>query len=64
MTRRDYIMLAKLIKRNTTTTTIHQQSLNVITQDTFIPELCIALHNENPRFETARFMQACGIKGA
>lgn len=58
MTRKDYVMIAEVINRNTTS----------LTESAFIDfarmaeDLATELQNDNPRFDRDRFLTACGVK--
>ena len=61
MTRKDYVMLARVIKDNTiidNSTMIKHGKLNKIT---LISDLMIALNKDNPLFNGKRFIDACSI---
>ena len=63
MTRKDYIMLARVIKDNTiidNSTMIKHGKLNKIT---LISDLMTALHKDNALFDGNRFIDACAIDG-
>ena len=57
MTRKDYVMLAEIINKNATSST----------ESTFIhfarmaEDLATELQADNPRFDRARFLTACGV---
>jgi hypothetical protein len=58
MTRKDYVMIAEVINRNT----------GSLTESAFIDfarmaeDLATELQNDNPRFDRDRFLTACGVK--
>ena len=58
MTRKDYVMIAEVINRST----------GSLTESAFIDfarmaeDLATELQNDNPRFDRARFLTACGVK--
>jgi hypothetical protein len=57
MTRKDYVMIAEVINRNT----------GSLTESAFIDfarmaeDLATELQNDNPRFDRDRFLTACGV---
>lgn len=57
MTRKDYVMIAEVINRNTV----------LLSESAFIDfarmaeDLATELQNDNPRFDRARFLTACGV---
>ncbi len=57
MTRKDYILIAEAIKA------IREDfGDNPVALDVVADELALALQADNSRFDTARFLTACGVK--
>lgn len=54
MTRKDYVMIAEVIA-----TSWHDSAE---TKRTIAQNMADALETDNPRFDTARFLDACGVK--
>jgi predicted metal-dependent hydrolase len=59
MTRKDYILIAKIIKANADRYYEHD-SLDVIRE--LVDDLAAALKEDNPRFEMSLFISACGLE--
>jgi len=62
MTKRDYIVLAGALKRNTRldySVGINKPPNVVIDRDDFLLELCDILQADNPRFDEVKFRNAC-----
>jgi hypothetical protein len=57
MTRKDYVMLAEVIKRNATSST----ESSFIDFARMAEDLATELQNDNPRFDRDRFLTACGV---
>jgi len=62
MTKKDYVMLAKIIRNNTFT--IQAQGaildpINVINRNGLLTDLCCTLEHDNPNFDRIRFIEAC-----
>lgn len=57
MTRKDYELLAKVFNRNTTDLSESQ----FIKFARLAEDLATELQAENPRFDTLRFLKACGL---
>ena len=56
MTKKDYIKIAKVIKNNSTST-------GKLARQSFIQELCLMFEEDNPKFDSFRFMNACDPYG-
>jgi hypothetical protein len=56
MTRKDYELIANVIKQFPRLDYGVASVLEELAED-----LSMALSNENPRFDTARFLKACGV---
>lgn len=65
MTRKDYVMIARVVKDQLDQVmTIENDQARVearITLYDLADSLCGELKADNPRFETSRFMTACGF---
>ena len=60
MTRKDYIKLAELIKKNCTAANLRRGFTWVITKGTFMNDLCDYLQEDNPKFNEVKFREATG----
>lgn len=58
MTRKDYVMIAEVINRNTVSLT----ESALIDFARMAEDLATELQNDNPRFDRDRFLTACGVK--
>ena len=54
MSRKDYIMIAKIIKDNTL-----RDTQPILNKDSFVDILCDMLYEDNNLFDRARFINAC-----
>ena len=61
MTRKDYIMLARVIKDSTIIDNSTMLPHNKLNKITLISDLMIALNKDNPLFNGKRFIDACAI---
>ena len=61
MTRKDYVMLARVIKDNTIIDNTKMLPHNKLNKITLISDLMIALNKDNPLFNGKRFIDACAI---
>ena len=61
MTRKDYVMLARVIKDNTIIDNSKMLPHNKLNKITLISDLMIALNKDNPLFNGKRFIDACAI---
>ncbi len=61
MTRKDYIMLARVIKDNTIIDNSKMLPHNKLNKITLISDLMIALNKDNPLFNGKRFIDACAV---
>lgn len=57
MTKKDYIKLARAIKRNTLTDTNGVSFISSVPN--FLDDLCDILKEDKPRFDKERFLTAC-----
>ena len=60
MTRKDYIELARIIKRNTKFTGVRGRPRHVLVRGDFMHGLCQMLENDNPNFDERKFREATG----
>ena len=61
MTRKDYVMLARVIKDSTIIDNSKMLPHNKLNKITLISDLMIALNKDNPLFNGKRFIDACAI---
>ena len=61
MTKKDYIMLAKVIKNNTIIDDSLMLPHNKINKITLISDLMNELHKDNSLFDGKRFINACAV---
>ena len=61
MTRKDYIKIARIIKRNTSVTHRDNGTMvtNALNKRGVLSELCIAFKEDNNSFDNNRFINAC-----
>ena len=57
MTRKDHIAIAKAIKAQRE----HAVAKQELTLDRLSEDLCGYLSDDNPAFDSARFLKACGV---
>jgi hypothetical protein len=61
MTRKDYVLIAEVLSNSA-----QSHALNPFTGESLFNELvrdfADALQGDNPRFNRARFLEACGVK--
>jgi len=66
MTRKDYIMIAGIIKDCNLIPTLNKNKENGLIQAdilfTVANQLAYKLEQDKPRFDRARFLEACGVK--
>ena len=62
MTRKDYVMIAGIIKDANYTASKFQDTRGAGMLTHIAIELSDALAKDNPRFDSARFLTACGVK--
>ena len=66
MTRKDYVMIAGIIKDCNLIPTLNKNKENGLIQAdmlfTVASQLAYKLEQDNPRFDRARFLAACGVK--
>ena len=60
MTKKDYIKLAELIKKNGTAANLKRGFTWVITTGTFMNDLCDYLQEDNSKFNEVKFREATG----
>ena len=61
MTRKDYVMLARVIKDNTIIDNSTMLPHNKLNKITLISDLMIALNKDNALFNGKRFIDACAV---
>ena len=61
MTKKDYIMIAKVIKNNTIIDDSLMLPHNKINKITLISDLMNELHKDNSLFDGKRFINACAV---
>ena len=62
MTKKDYVVLAKIIRNNTFPGYIPENSndpIDVVNKNGLLTDLCCALEHDNPNFDRIRFIEAC-----
>ena len=62
MTRKDYIMLARVIKDNTIIDNSKMLRHNNINKATLISDLIVLLKKDNSLFDRAKFIDACDVE--
>jgi len=60
MTKKDYIVLADIIKNNSTMANLRRGITHVLITGTFMNSLCEYLKNDNPNFNEIKFREATG----
>ena len=60
MTKKDYIVIARIIKNNHGLANMRTGLTHIIKSGTFVNELCEYLQNDNPNFNEVRFREATG----
>ena len=60
MTKKDYIVLADIIKNNSTMANLRRGVTHVLISGTFINNLCEYLKKDNPNFNEIKFREATG----
>lgn len=58
MTKKDYILLAQALKDNHPT--INDGMIHLSVWNSIVLDIAKALQSDNPRFDSARFLTACG----
>ena len=61
LSKKDYIMLAKVIRKNTIINNDEMLPHNKINKITLISDLMNELHKDNSLFDGKRFINACGV---
>lgn len=59
MTRKDYVMLARVIASHRAA--YDEGETQLIGADSLVERIADALAADNPRFDRARFLKACGV---
>lgn len=62
MTRKDYQLIAKAIKRASENWEGFEEECPAVVIAGISAILAVHLEQENPRFDRARFLEACGVK--
>jgi hypothetical protein len=57
MTKKDYIAIAQIIRRNSTITSKYYTAKDIAIV-AFLKDLCEYLKSDNPRFDEAKFLEA------
>lgn len=60
MTRKDYVLIADILKNNREDFIKGEDGFTVI--EIIANQMANALEEDNPRFDRARFLEACGVK--
>lgn len=60
MTRKDYVLIADALAQPIRPLTGHEHAMTIAWGET-VRNLTRALANDNPRFDRARFLKACGV---
>jgi hypothetical protein len=60
MTKKDYILLANIIKSNSSLANVRNTTKHVIKYGEFMFDLCEMLKNDNPNFNEIKFREATG----
>ena len=65
MTRKDYVAIARVISDGAliNCATEKEQHMNTATRAKIAYQLADVMGRDNPRFDGARFLKACGIAG-
>jgi hypothetical protein len=62
MTRKDYVLIAQVIKTQIEMSDKFQEELSKVGAQNIAYDLAWKLSEDNPRFDRARFLVACGVK--
>ena len=60
MTRKDYVMIAEILKFNRRDFNEGEDGLSLL--NILSHQFANSLQDDNPRFDRARFLDACGVK--
>tara|TARA_R100000005_G_C4898917_1_gene142053 strand:- start:202 stop:399 length:198 start_codon:yes stop_codon:yes gene_type:complete len=60
MTKKDYVLLANIIKSNSSLAIVKGDPKHIIKYGEFIFDLCKILKNDNPNFNEIKFREAAG----
>lgn len=60
MTKKDYILLANIIKSNSGLASVKGNPKHIINYGEFMFDLCKILKNDNPNFNEIKFREATG----
>jgi len=60
MTKKDYVLLANIIKSNSSLAIVKGDPKHIIKYGEFIFDLCKILKNDNPNFNEIKFRKATG----
>jgi len=60
MTKKDYVLLANIIKSNSSLAIVKGDPKHIIKYGEFIFDLCKILKNDNPNFNEIKFREATG----
>ena len=61
MTRKDYVLIAQVIKTQIDMSDKFQEELSKVGAQNIAYDLAWKLSEDNPRFDRGRFLQACGV---
>jgi hypothetical protein len=61
MTRKDYVLIAQVIKTQIDMSDKFQEELSKVGAQNIAYDLAWKLGEDNPRFDRARFLEACGV---
>jgi hypothetical protein len=61
MTRKDYVLIAQVIKAQIDMSDKFQEELSKVGAQNIAYDLAWKLSEDNPRFDRGRFLQACGV---
>lgn len=62
MTRKDYVAIAAALRRTGMAVTIGQKKTAEYAIKLAATDIAATMANDNPRFDRARFLKACGIQ--
>jgi hypothetical protein len=61
MTRKDYVLIAQVIKAQIDMSNKFQEELSKVGAQNIAYDLAWKLSEDNPRFDRSRFLEACGV---
>ena len=61
MTRKDYVLIAQVIKAQIDMSDKFQEELSKVGAQNIAYDLAWKLSEDNPRFDRSRFLEACGV---